>query len=913
MPPLKKILLAATTLIAVIVAATLLTTRTKPPAPAGIEQSATAPNAEPLLQRARELLAAQRKIIVLLGDEAALKVDSRRSINAVGQAIFHDKLGLIAALEIETDALLSDKTNGIANIEKLLDYIESDADLFDADRLAFRETLRALQRQISKVGTLPAAKLHKRVGDDLDALAEIEKNYEREMAQIFSRFEKRAITQKREKWGDYLVHLAKRHNREQILKDYAVIEPYSPQKLAAMDASAKVSEKAIAETEIYGKALPPKTIVLTFDDGPHPRYTDEIEAILKQYGAPAVFFQVGKNLGSVAAGKATLGANAKVATRLSDAGFEIANHSFSHSKLSKANSDDLKTEITNTDALLREVNAKRSPLFRFPYGAGSPEGLRLLSEAKLKSVMWNIDSLDWADPVPRSIADRVLREIDQQGSGIVLFHDIHERTVKALPLVLDRLVAEGYKFAAWDGQTFSVKKTKESDAAPQTVTTGYANSWAILIGIDDYAKWPKLSHAVNDTKAMQQTLVQRFGFAPERVVTLTNGAATRTGILSAFHDKLAHAQLAKNDRVFVFFAGHGATRKLSSGRDLGYIVPVDADPAQIAAEGIAMTEIQNIAESLTAKHVLFVMDSCYSGLGLTRGGGNNFLRENAKRIGRQMLTAGGADEMVADNGPNGHSVFTWTLLQALQGKGDLNGDGFITATELAAYVAPAVAGVAAQTPAFGSLPGSQGGEFVFELPVEAEFLNDDTKQLSGDAIALNTKLDAMQAEAVADNASTPPKKGAAKKSNTTSSASEVVVPDLQGRERTLPAIATVGTSVRQQAQRANDKGLQLYREKRYAEAESAFTEALKLRADFALAANNLGFVFYKQDKFAEAARWFEQTLKLDPSRAVAYLNLGEAFAKIGNKEKARAAYQSYLALAPAGTGAAQAKAALEKL
>ena len=150
--------------------------------------------------------------------------------------------------------------NGIANIEKLLDYIESDADLFDADRLAFRETLRALQRQISRVGTLPAAKLHKRVGDDLDALAEIEKNYEREMAQIFSRFEKRAITQKREKWGDYLVHLAKRHNREQILKDYAVIEPYSSEKLAAMDASAKVSEKAIAETEIYGKALPPKTI-----------------------------------------------------------------------------------------------------------------------------------------------------------------------------------------------------------------------------------------------------------------------------------------------------------------------------------------------------------------------------------------------------------------------------------------------------------------------------------------------------------------------------------------------------------------------------------------------------------------------------------------------------------------------------
>jgi uncharacterized caspase-like protein len=62
-----------------------------------------------------------------------------------------------------------------------------------------------------------------------------------------------------------------------------------------------------------------------------------------------------------------------------------------------------------------------------------------------------------------------------------------------------------------------------------------------------------------------------------------------------------------------------------------------------------------------------------------------------------MLTAGGADQQVADAGPNGHSVFTWVLLQALAGKGDLNGDGLITGTELAAYVAPAVSAVSHQT------------------------------------------------------------------------------------------------------------------------------------------------------------------------------------------------------------------------
>jgi uncharacterized caspase-like protein len=342
----------------------------------------------------------------------------------------------------------------------------------------------------------------------------------------------------------------------------------------------------------------------------------------------------------------------------------------------------------------------------------------------------------------------------------------------------------------------------------------------------------------------------------------------------------------------MFFAGHGATRKLSSGRDLGYIVPSDADPDNLATDAIPMTEIQNIAESLPAKHELFVMDACYSGLGLTRGGANaSFLRENGRRLGRQMLTAGGTDQLVSDGGPNGHSVFTWTLLQGLGGKADLNGDGLITATELAAYVAPAVSSVSQQTPAFGSLPGSEGGDFVFELPEETEFLNTGTAQLSNDAIALNTKLDAK--------ASAP--------------SSTVVVKDLQGGTATITAPAAVPVSNRQQAQRANDHGLQLYKEKQYVQAEVQFTEALKLRPNFALAANNLGFVFYKQEKFAEAARWFENAIKMDPSRAIAYMNLGDAYARAGQGDKAKTAYGTYLELAPGGTGAGYAKQQMEKL
>ncbi|MYN43218.1 polysaccharide deacetylase family protein [Duganella sp. FT109W] len=847
-------------------------------APASV-QAAAVPALQPELQA---LLANYRKIIVLLADEKTLNDADRKAANQVGQSLFHENLERLTRIQpllAQTQALPPARRD--AAYDGLLSYIESASDLFDADRLAFREVLLSLQKLAASDQTLPAIKLHKRVSEDLAALEEIEKQYDKEISDIFSRFEARAITPRREKWDDYVAHLRKLYTREQIMKDYGVIVPYPEPPAAAAGAAGAAAAPA---KEIFGNTLPPKTVVLTFDDGPHGTYTEEIAAILKQYNVPGVFFEVGQNVGRYK----------NESKRLIDAGHTVGNHSFSHALLSKQSGDKLYGEIANTDTALKAADERRSPLFRFPYGAHNAEGLAILSRLGLRSVMWNVDSMDWADPVPSSIANRVLGTLAKEQRGIILFHDIHDRSVKALPMVLDKLIADGYSFAAWDGQEFTVAKGTRPAPEQVAISTGYANSYAVVIGINDYQKWPKLQYAVQDAKAIRDTLVNRFGFAGERVFTLTNGEATRNNILALFHDKLAEARLKKDDRIFVFFAGHGATRQLSSGRNLGYIIPADSDPQQVSVDAIPMTDLQNIAESLNAKHVFFVMDACYSGLGLTRGGGSEaFLRDNARRVGRQMLTAGGADQLVADGGPGGHSVFTWTLLQALNGKADLNGDGMITATELAAYVAPAVASVSQQTPAFGSLPGSEGGEFVFQLPVEAEFLSAQSTQLPADAIALNSKLDSARSQQGDGNA--------------------VVVKNLNGGEQKLAAPKPVDVSARQLAQRANDRGLQLYKEKQYAQAEAAFTEALKYRPDFGLAANNLGFVYYKQEKYAEAARWFENTLQIDTSRAIAYLNLGDARAHLNDNEKARQAYTSFLALAPNHPSAIYAREQLKKL
>jgi len=850
-------------------------------------QSAAAadPAAAPLLTALQKQLDGHRRIIVLLADEAQQSARDRETSSRVGQQLFHDGLEQRQAIAAQFDTLLrGSSAQRFTTLGTVLDYIESAPELYDADRLAFREVLRDLHERVGADSSLPAVKLHQRIGEDLEALDEIERNYNQEITRIFSRFDRtRAITLKREKWDDYVAHLHKQYSRDAILRDYGVIEPYPM--------SMKDSDR-----EIFGRDLPAKTVVLTFDDGPHKAYTDEVVAILKRYDVPGVFFEVGRNLGEVKAdGSVKLGAMAGISRSLMEQGYAVGNHSLTHAQLSRTTGDALREQVLATDTLLKDVDKRRAPLFRFPYGARNAEGLQLLNEAGLKSIMWNIDSMDWADPVPESIVQRVLGQVQKEQRGIILFHDIHDRAVKALPQILDRLIADGYQFAGWNGREFTVSRPRSAAANEATVTTGYEKSWAIVIGIDAYAKWPRLEYASHDAQAIADTLTGQFKFPSSQVIVLKDKQATRNNILAAFHDRLADERTGRNDRVFVFFAGHGATRQLASGRDLGYIIPVDSDPDEFATDAIAMTDIQNIAESLQAKHVMFVMDACYSGLGLTRGGPSSsaFLRENARRSARQMLTAGGSDQHVADSGPNGHSVFTWVLLQALGGKGDLNGDGLITGTELAAYVAPAVSAVSRQTPAFGSLPGSQGGEFVFQVPDSQEYLNADSSQLTADAIALNSKVDAVQDAAPGS--------------------APVTVADLQGGTARLTVPTAAPASDRQRAQQANDRGLQLYREKRYDEAAAQFTEALKLRPDFAQAANNLGFVYYRQQRYAEAARWLENTLKIDPSRAVAHLNLGDAYFHAGDKARAKQAYTTYLALQPQGSGAAQARAQLEKL
>ncbi|MBL8276366.1 MAG: caspase family protein [Pelomonas sp.] len=871
--------------------------------------AASAPQDTSATARLREdadgLLALHRQIVVLMDGEASLPPAQRREVQALGQQLFHE---LLQRQQRLADAAL--KPDALEATAALMSRIESEPSWFDADRLAFREVLEQLATGLKTAQTLDGIKLARRAQDDIDTLAEVQKAYEQELKEVFGGFAKRGIELKRERWTDYTAKLRALHTREAVMKQHgaqlpaaADLAPEVPAS-SASSASGAMRGAAAKEREVFGDKLPPKTVLLTFDDGPHARYTDEILEILKRYQAPAVFFQLGQNLGKLGAdGKPLPGNGSAVAKRVLAAGHQLANHSFTHGLMSKFELVKVKEEAANTEALLDAAGRNGDALFRFPYGARNDGALSTIEALKLRSMMWNVDSLDWSDPIPKSIAARVLAELEKQQRGIVLFHDIHARTVQALPLVLDQLAADGWRFASYKDGQFVVSGDRP---APPQLAAGelYRDSHALVIGINGYSAWPKLSHAVRDAQAVRDALVTRFGFKADNVTLLTDAEATRGNILKAMNERFGDAKRVKrDDRVFVFFAGHGSTRKLPSGREVGYIVPVDAGLTDLQADAIAMPQLQEVAEAITAKHALFVIDACYSGLGLTRAGSagadSNFARTNARRVGRQMMTAGGADQQVADDGPGGHSVFTWTLLQALSGKADLNGDGLITATELAAYVAPAVASIARQTPAFGSLPGSEGGEFVFELPTAQE------PGLSGAVAQLDDK--ASQLAAKLDEASTASRQAAPAAGG--ASGVQVTIKGLDGKDQALAATtARVDPGARVAAQRANDRGLQLYRERRYDDAEAAFKEALQLQPKFALAANNLGFVLYRRGRFAEAAGWFEKAVEMDASRSLAWLNLGDARLQAGDDGKATAAYKTFLELAPKHARAAEVQA-----
>jgi uncharacterized caspase-like protein len=196
--------------------------------------------------------------------------------------------------------------------------------------------------------------------------------------------------------------------------------------------------------------------------------------------------------------------------------------------------------------------------------------------------------------------------------------------------------------------------------------------------------------------------VRELGF--DEVIVILDGQATRQQILRILGDEL-YSKTQDDDRVFIFFAGHGQTQDLPDNVKDGFIIPVDGEVKDYYSTAISMLQLQGLADRTRAKHMFYAIDACFSGV-LQR------MRLVPREKTRQVLTAGSEGEQVVELG--GHGLFTKSLLEGLAGAADRVNKGYITATELHDYVAARVLVESrnSQNPVFGRLDSGQG-EFVF--------------------------------------------------------------------------------------------------------------------------------------------------------------------------------------------------------
>ena len=168
----------------------------------------------------------------------------------------------------------------------------------------------------------------------------------------------------------------------------------------------------------------------------------------------------------------------------------------------------------------------------------------------------------------------------------------------------------------------------------------YASSWALVVGINDYLHAPPLGYARNDASQVAQILQNKFGFPDGNVILITDESATRERILFEYL-AFTTEKVSPDDRIVVFFAGHGYTRPGGRG-EVGFLFPVDGTIENLASL-IRWDELTRGAELIPAKHILFIMDACYGGLAITRSlapGSMRFVKDMLQRFSRQVLTAG---------------------------------------------------------------------------------------------------------------------------------------------------------------------------------------------------------------------------------------------------------------------------------
>jgi len=209
-------------------------------------------------------------------------------------------------------------------------------------------------------------------------------------------------------------------------------------------------------------------IAMTFDDGPSGPNTPKLLDLAAQKHIKLTFFLIGENAAHYP----------QLVQRELAEGHEIGNHSYTHPDLAKMSDDAVHAEIQKTQDAIIGASGYRPILMRPPYGAiTARQKLWIAKDFGVKLILWDVDPLDWKNPGPDVVADRIIAAT--RPGSIILSHDIHSGTVAAMPKVFDTLLAKGFRFVTVSQliamDKGPVKSTPKSPAASTTTAAAAAN------------------------------------------------------------------------------------------------------------------------------------------------------------------------------------------------------------------------------------------------------------------------------------------------------------------------------------------------------------------------------------------------------------------------------------------------------
>lgn len=218
-------------------------------------------------------------------------------------------------------------------------------------------------------------------------------------------------------------------------------------------ASARADERPAAAVEEQSCAA---YVALTFDDGPTP-LTADLLAILADHDARATMFDVGTAVRQ----------HPEMVQEQLDAGHVVENHTMTHADLTTLTPEQVADEITSANTILRDAGADPQ-WFRPPYGYTDERVKAAVASAGLQEVIWTTDTFDWKESTTEQLVERALAV---EPGGIILMHDGQQRTIDALPAILDALAERGLCF----GQILP-------DSAEHSPAEWHANTYRAVAG-----------------------------------------------------------------------------------------------------------------------------------------------------------------------------------------------------------------------------------------------------------------------------------------------------------------------------------------------------------------------------------------------------------------------------------------------